>query len=96
MKTNFYIVLNLKTVNGFERYSRFYVGNDRDFAYNLFAKMQGSENIREEDILHLDLMETVNGLPFNLKVLNCTLAELGENCKIITKEIFKHTNLDEI
>ena len=40
-------------------------------------------------ILQIDLMETKNNLPVNIKVIGCTLEQLAENCKIITKEVFK-------
>lgn len=96
MKNTFYIVLNMKTTSGFDEYGRFCIGNDRDFAYDLFAQLQGSQTLREEDVLHLDLRETTAGLPFNIRVINCTLAELGENCKVITREIFKRMNLEEM
>lgn len=93
MKTNFYIVMNMKTAGGFEAYGRYYIGHDRDFANDLFGQLKGSSILGKEDVLHLDLMETTNGLPLNIHVINCTLAELGENCKIITRELFKHMAL---
>jgi hypothetical protein len=39
-------------------------------------------------------METRDDLPVNLKLITCTLEELAENCKLITKEIFKINNLE--
>ena len=96
MKTTFYIVLNMKTTDGYESYGRFFIGNDRDFAHRLFAMLQGSEQVNEKDVLHLDLMETTNDLPLNVRVLNCTLDELTLNCRIITKEMFKLLNLEEV
>jgi len=33
------------------------------------------------------------GLPYNLDVISCTLKELGENCQLIIKELFKLKSL---
>jgi hypothetical protein len=96
MKTTFYIVLNMKTAAGFEGYGRFFIGNDRDAAYGLYAKLKGSEILREEDVLHLDLMEMTEGLPLNIRVISCTLAELTSNCRTITTEVFKFLNFEEM
>ena len=96
MEATYYIVLNIKTANGFESFGKFYIGNDRDFANSLFLKLKGDEEVNESDVLHLDFMETRYNLPVNIKMINCTLDELSENCKIITKEVFKFFNLEEI
>jgi len=42
------------------------------------------------------LMEVKEGLPMNMEVLYCTLEELGENIKTVTKEIFKYVTLNNI
>jgi hypothetical protein len=96
MKAKFYIVLNMKRGKTFEAFGKFFIGNDRDFAYQLFSQLDGNESVRESDVLHMDLMETVDGLPVNIKMINCRLEQLAANCRIITKEIFKARNLDEI
>lgn len=95
-QTTFYILINLKTRNGFESIGKFYIGNNRDFCYSLFKKMKGRSDVNETAVLIIELMETVNELPFNLKIINCSLEELSENCKLITKEIFKAINLEEL
>ena len=95
-ETTFYIVLNIKTGNGFETYGRFFLGNDKDFAYSIFGKLKGNKKVNDKTILHLDFMETRRGLPVNIQVISCTLEELGENCKIITKETFKRFNLEKM
>ena len=77
MKTTFYIVLNMKKGKTFETFGKFFIGNDRDFAYQLFSQLDGNESVRESDVLHMDLMETVNGLPVNMKVINCRLEQLA-------------------
>lgn len=96
METTFYIVLNIKTANGFETYGKFFIGNEKRVARSIFDKLKGSREVSEDDIIHVDFMETVDGLPVNIKMLNCSLAQLTENCKIITKEVFKFFNLEEL
>ena len=96
METKFYIVINIKSSKGFEGYGRFYIGNNREFAENVFNQLLGSDAVTEQNVLHLDFMEMVDELPVNIKMIRCTLSELAENCKIITKEVFKLFNLREL
>jgi hypothetical protein len=89
METSFYILIYIKTPNGFEQFARFYMGDKEEMDYQLFDKLKGSEALIDDSVLQIDLMETKNNLPINLKVIGCTLEELAENCKIITKEAYK-------
>ncbi|MDI3321437.1 hypothetical protein [Pinibacter soli] len=89
MRTGFYIIINIKTCEGIEPFGTLEIGKDRVFARRLFGLLKGRPVNSDEGVIHLDLMETKDGLPMNLEVLYCTLAELGENMQIITKEVFK-------
>jgi hypothetical protein len=89
MKTAFYILLYLKTPKGFECFARFNIGNDEELAIDLFDKLKGTTDKIDNCILQMDLMETRNNLPVNIKLLGCTLQEMTENCKVIAKEAFK-------
>lgn len=95
MKTNFYILLSLKTPSGFENYGQYFIGDDSEAAYALFEQFKGDRMITDKALLHLDLMETVGELPVKIKTICCTLEELGCNCKLIAKEIFRQMNLKE-
>ncbi len=92
-ETTFYILLNLKTVNGFESFGRFNLGNNKKAAHGVFQMLKGNKEVDEKNILHLDLMESRDGLPVNMEMLTCTLEELAENCRIITREMFIQFNL---
>lgn len=92
MKTTFFILFSIKTAAGLENYGRFYIGNDRQEAYELFVKLKGNTEVHESNVLYVELMETVDNLPVNIKMKSCTLWELGENCALITKEVFKLRN----
>lgn len=89
METQFYILLSLKTNRGFVNYGQYFFGNDRQAAYTLFDQMEGKDQITDGGLLHIDLMETVNELPVKIKTICCTLDELGINCKLIAREIFR-------
>ena len=92
-QTTFYIVLNLRTCNGYENFGKFFIGNNKKCATDIFNQLKRRSNVDEKSILQLDLMETKNGLPVNMQMIGCSLEDLAENCKIITKETFKLFNL---
>jgi hypothetical protein len=95
MRTAFYVILRLRTIDGFESYGSFDLGDDREFAYRTFRQLKGRELPQETDILHMDLMETKEGLPVNLRVVSCTAEEIAANVKCITREMFKLLNLEK-
>jgi hypothetical protein len=94
METAYYILLYIKTPQGFESFARFYIGNKEGLARQLFDKLKGRGEELDNCILQMDLMETRNNLPVNLKVIGCTLEEMAENCKVITREAFKIFTLE--
>jgi hypothetical protein len=96
MQTKFYIISHLKTPAGPEAFGRFEIGNDREAATQLFAKLKGDKEVNDQNMLCIELMETSNGLPINITILSCTLDQLTENCRIITKEIFTLRNFGKI
>lgn len=93
MGTGFYIILNIKTATGFEKYGKFFIGEDATIANAIFKTLHGSEEPNERNLLQIDLMEIRHDLPVNVKLLSCTLDEMTDNFRIITKEIFKRFNL---
>jgi hypothetical protein len=96
MKTAYYITLNIKTGSGYESFGKFCIGTDKKYAENIFKQLKGSSEVTEKNILHMDLVTLRNDLPVNVHMISCTLEELTENCRIITKETFKLHNLEEI
>ena len=95
-KATFTIILNIRTCNGFECFGKFFVGNNKKFAESIFGKLKGRKNVDEKGILQFDLVETINALPVNMQMISCSLEELAENCKIITKETIKFLNMEEM
>lgn len=96
MDTTFYLVCNMKTGTGYETYARFLLGHDSEMAYRIFGMLKGETNVTKNSVLTIEMVESKDGLPLNLKILSCTLDELSENCKIITKEVFKAVNLTDM
>ncbi len=93
METTFYIQLNVKTPDGPECYGRFNIGNDKENALRLFRTLKGNILVDETNFLFMELMEVVDGLPVNLQLRCCTLDELAQNCRTISKEVFQMANL---
>ena len=94
MKENtFYVLLSIRTCDGFENFGKFNLGNKREVASQVFRQLKGNPEVNEKTVLTIELMETINELPLNLNILACTLEELSQNTKIIVKETFKFHNL---
>lgn len=95
MKTQFYILLSQRSKFGYETYGQYMLGDDRKTAYEIFEKLKGNDDLRNEALLHFDFMETVDEIPVKIKTLSCTLEEYATNCKTIAKETFKRLNLED-
>ena len=91
----FYILISVKTHEGFESFGKYNLGNNRKTATATFRQLKGNPDIDLKTMLTMELEETVNGLPVNLQMRACTLEELAHNTKIIVKETFKLLNLKE-
>jgi hypothetical protein len=93
MEQQFYIDISIQTPEGPKRIGRFELGNDREAAGKLFKKLKGSPEVNMKDMLYIEFMEQVGGLPLNIDILTCALQELGTNAMLITQEVFRVTNL---
>jgi hypothetical protein len=96
VRTTFFIELNMKTAAGFECYGYFDLGDNRAFAARLFSVLEGLPAEGDAPILHMNLVEKYKGLPVNIQVIGCSMEELCRNVKVITREIFKRINLEEM
>jgi len=96
METQFYILLSLKTPQGFVDYGQYFIGSEREAAYALFDQLQGESILHDHAVLHIDLMETENEVPVKIKSKCCTLEQLSWNCKQITREVFRLRNMKEV
>jgi len=94
MEKTYYLSLNLKTPNGLEPYGRYDLGSDKDFARHVFDALMGIGEPAVQLVLHIDLIESEDGVPFVLNVKHCTLNEVAENTKRITVELFRYHGLN--
>jgi hypothetical protein len=88
MASEYHIAILIKTLTGFETCGEFFVGRSSVEANHLFSNLRGRVIEIQEGILILELRTISRGLPIDVQMLSCTLDELGENCKTITKYLF--------
>jgi hypothetical protein len=93
MKRQYYLLLSVKTPGGFVAYGQYDLLTSPEEADEFFEGLKGSKEVEEEHILHIDLMETVDGLPFKIRTIGCTLDELTCNCKKVSLEVFRLAHL---
>jgi len=96
MAIEYRIALHARTTSGFETIGEFFIGNDRQAANQLFKTLQGSTDHLEDGVLLMELREINRNLPFDIQMIHCTLNEVAENCRLITKNQFKELNLKEL
>lgn len=92
--SEFHIILQIKTPDGFEPFGKFVLGTDQQFADNIFRQLKGEAECDYNDLLQIDLAEVGEGLPRQLKMISCCLEDIAENCRIITREVFKYRSLE--
>lgn len=88
MEKKFYIQLVMKTPAGYEHYARYFLGNDEEIANELFDRLAGTRIISRDHRLLMELTEENDETEIEHKVIGCTLAQLTENCRMITCELF--------
>ena len=73
----------------------FYLGADEDFSNSVFDNLLGDITTDEDALIRIDLeTEAKNMLPVRLKRISCTLNQYAQNCKIITRDVFKFFALE--
>jgi hypothetical protein len=63
MEAQFYITITLNTHNGLESFAKFFIGNNRHRAVDIFKQLKGSRSTSEKNILYFDFMENEKGIP---------------------------------
>ncbi len=94
MEGEYRIVLHGKTPTGYETYGEFYIGNNSMEANCLFDSLKGCRDNMEEGILFMELQTIHRGLPIDIQMIHCTLEEVAENCKVITKHLYKSLSFE--
>jgi hypothetical protein len=96
MAIEYRIALHARTSSGFDTFGEFFIGTDRQAANELFKTLKGSPDDLEEGLLLMELREINRNLPFDVKMIHCTLDQVTENCRLITKNQFKFLNPKEL
>ncbi len=90
----FRIVINMRVAEGFIETGNFFIGSDKDIAIKLFSELEGSREVSTTSLLRLDLIKRAEGIDTLWHSIECSLSEMGENIKLITKETFRLLNLE--
>ncbi len=95
MDTVYNIVVSIRTMQGMMETGTFYLGTDNDFAHGVFDSLQGDLTADDDVLIRIDLeKKDRNTLPVRLKRISCTLNQYADNCKIITRDVFKFFALE--
>jgi hypothetical protein len=94
METSYEISLNMKTLKGIETYGCFHLGHDEAFARRLYASLVAGEEVSVDSMITIDLVKREGGVPFPQGLRHCNYEQLAVNIRLITKELFKHLNLE--
>ena len=90
----FRIVINMRVAEGYMETGNFYIGSDKDDALKVFSELEGNRKVSSSTLLRLDLIEQTEGIDTLWNSLECSIGEMVDNIRIITKETFRHLNLD--
>jgi hypothetical protein len=96
MKDIFKVVVNIGTPRGWVEVGCFCLGCDAPAALATFTKLKGNPNAGRPFNLRLDLLKQTDddSLPELLSSVGCTLNEYAENCRVITRDLFKYLALE--
>jgi hypothetical protein len=87
----YYVTVNIKTPDGMLEIGRYFLGVEKSFAEDTFSALKGSDNVIQHPFIRLDLINTsADPLPVCLKNMGCDLAQYTYNCRILTREVFRH------
>ncbi|MCD2421914.1 hypothetical protein LQ567_04015 [Niabella pedocola] len=94
-KTAFYIVVDMKTPDGYISYCHFFIGGDKDRAEAVFNSLNGiiPDIADSAYVLRMCLVCRHNNSSIVKAMRYCTLDDLAVNVPLITREVFKWLTL---
>ena len=96
MATLYTITVSIRALQGMRKIGIFFLGTDTDFAHAVFDSLNGNLALNEDALIRIDLEnKKEDGTPVRLKSISCTLNQYAENCKIITRDVFKYFTLEK-
>ncbi|NML23102.1 hypothetical protein HHL16_19650 [Pseudoflavitalea sp. G-6-1-2] len=93
MAQQFFIIIHIRIKGELQSFGKFDLGSNKEAAYDLFSQLKGNSNSDNGNVLFMELTETVNNLPANIRILSCTLDQLAANCRTIAKQLFRNSHL---
>lgn len=91
----FIITIDMKVAEGYIEYGRFTINSFQHAAQDIFDQLSGLAYTNNNLLLRLSLIQQ-GSEPFEvLATKYCTLDELCDNCRLITRALFKCYNLDQ-
>lgn len=84
----------MRLAAGYTETGQFFIGHDTETAFEIFNQLQGTPYHNPAAMLRLDLVVLGGGLGTVLKTLDCTLAQMTENIKIVICQTFRLLNLE--
>jgi len=89
MSKRYAIQVMMRCEQDAECIAKFNLGGNKTFAYDLFLRLSGNPSVNEKDPLQMEFIEMSDEFSLIVDIISCTLAEIGENSKLITRELFK-------
>ncbi len=90
MDKRYFIIVDMKSLDGYIEFAKFFLGDDQEFSRAVFGGLQFVGDTDAAIALRMELLESSNGVDEVLQTIYCTLKQLKENCEFITKEVFRH------
>ncbi len=94
MNNIFHITADMKAAEGYIEYGRFFINTNLQAALAVFDQLNGLVYTPDNLPIRLSLIQPGSTPPEVLATKYCTLDQLGYNCCLITRELFKYYNLD--
>jgi hypothetical protein len=95
MRTSYSITLSLQVPAGVHYYGTFQLGENRKEAKSVFKKLKGKKDPVSGCCIQMELSEKIGGIAVSINVLNCCTEDLKENIALITREIFRISQLEK-
>lgn len=90
MDRQYFIIVDMKSLNGYQEFAKFALGSNLEFSNEVFSKLQVVDIDDKAMALRIELLATGDDVNEVLQTRYCTLKQLKENCEVITKEVFRH------
>jgi hypothetical protein len=95
MDAKYNIVISIKTPEGVMEIGNFFIGDDEDAALTTFYSLNGYNDADDKSVLHINLIKNLSDTVAQyMASISCTLDQYVENCRIITRDAFKHFTME--